>query len=279
MAQQQADLKWQLATIDQRKAESEAQEERIRQREKACTVRELEIESAEAERIRKQETLNEELLTLKNREEALALGERMLQAREEDLIAREGRIILKEQEVEDQKQNQKVVFPTSGQDEETTEQSTRNIDGNDVDKAPEELTAQPVKEEKMSSEREKLDKLLEEDLTTLIKEAEEIELEEPFEEEAVEALRRGARSVAYKKKYYDVFKDQFIYFPSVIKVMVDYTLIEEAEKHYFDEEDEFPLLYSAALRAVAANKLATSNDDTGDDLDEDYMAKLAMDVE
>mmetsp|Transcript_37514 Transcript_37514/g.91000 ORF Transcript_37514/g.91000 Transcript_37514/m.91000 type:complete len:98 (+) Transcript_37514:516-809(+) len=96
-----------------------------------------------------------------------------------------------------------------------------------------------------------------------------------MEQEAVDALRTAAYELAYLKKYYDSFSDRFVYFPSVIKLCVMYTLIEKAEEYYYDEEDEFPLQYSAALRSIACEKLEESNDDG----DEEYMALLAADVE
>ena len=67
-----------------------------------------------------------------------------------------------------------------------------------------------------------------------------------------------------------------MYFPSILRAIVDYTLIEEAEKHYYEEEDEFPIIYAAVLRAEASNQL-TEHDDGRPD--EDYMARLASDVE
>jgi len=68
-----------------------------------------------------------------------------------------------------------------------------------------------------------------------------------------------------------VIDDEFIYFPSVYKKVLDYSLIEEAEKDYFHEDDEFPVEYSAALRAVAANYIG--------DEDTDYMESMAIDLD
>ena len=45
------------------------------------------------------------------------------------------------------------------------------------------------------------------------------------------------------------------------KCITNMTLIEEAEKHYYDEEDEFPLDYTAALRSNCAMKMSDANDD------------------
>ena len=98
-------------------------------------------------------------------------------------------------------------------------------------------------------------------------------MEEDFEPEAVTALQTAANNLAYLKKYYDVIADKVIYFPSVTKLLVNYSLLEEAEKFYFDEEDEFPMDYSAALRTIACAKLDDEND-----VDEEYMGPLASDV-
>jgi len=66
-----------------------------------------------------------------------------------------------------------------------------------------------------------------------------------------------------------------VFFPSVNSLTVSYDLIEKAEEYYFDEEDEFPMQYCAALRSIACEKLEESNDDC----DEEYMSLLAADVE
>jgi hypothetical protein len=50
-------------------------------------------------------------------------------------------------------------------------------------------------------------------------------------------------------------------------------LIEEAEKYYFDEEDEFPMHYTAVLRYTAEVEMGDNDVDYG------YMEKLAMDVD
>lgn len=74
------------------------------------------------------------------------------------------------------------------------------------------------------------------------------------------------------KKYYDVFKDEFMYLPPVAKALIDYTLLEEAEKHYVDEEDEFPDFYSGCLRAVASNHL-------DEDMDYEYLYDIAVPID
>eukprot|EP00339_Tiarina_fusa_P027328 CAMPEP_0117052852 /NCGR_PEP_ID=MMETSP0472-20121206/36530_1 /TAXON_ID=693140 ORGANISM="Tiarina fusus, Strain LIS" /NCGR_SAMPLE_ID=MMETSP0472 /ASSEMBLY_ACC=CAM_ASM_000603 /LENGTH=321 /DNA_ID=CAMNT_0004767631 /DNA_START=264 /DNA_END=1229 /DNA_ORIENTATION=- len=126
------------------------------------------------------------------------------------------------------------------------------------------------------AERAKRKKMIDEELDLILKKAlEELEDEDEFEPEAVEALKLAAAKITYLKKYYDVMRDEVIYFPSVAKCIINYTLMEEAEPHYFDEDDEFPADYSGALREVATGIIGEEDDDAPD---EDYMAALAMDV-
>ena len=129
--------------------------------------------------------------------------------------------------------------------------------------------------EKILSDSERRKIMIEEEFNTLIKQTEENELEEEMEEEAKDALWRASQELAYLKKYYNSFTDQIVFFPSVTSLAVSYDLIEKAEEYYFDEEDEFPMQYSAALRSIACERLEESNDDG----DEEYMAMLAADVE
>eukprot|EP00934_Nitzschia_sp_Nitz4_P005458 Nitzschia sp. Nitz4//scaffold138_size62050//18060//20930//NITZ4_006385-RA/size62050-processed-gene-0.59-mRNA-1//-1//CDS//3329535758//5448//frame0 len=114
--------------------------------------------------------------------------------------------------------------------------------------------------------------MIEEELTRIIRQAEEMELEDEIEEDAVDALKKGAMEVAYKKQYYDVLNDKMIYLRPVAKTILDYSLIEAAETHYYDEEDEFPMEYSVALRSIAGEMMME------DELDYDYVEKLATDL-
>jgi hypothetical protein len=118
----------------------------------------------------------------------------------------------------------------------------------------------------------KREKLLKEELDAIIKQTEEEQLGEPFEPEAVHALKVAAAKVSYLKMYYDVLKNEFIYLPPVAKTIINYSLLDEAENHYFDEEDEFPVEYSEALRSIATLFLQD------DYLDYDYMEKLAVEI-
>jgi len=123
------------------------------------------------------------------------------------------------------------------------------------------------------SDKEKRIHLIENELRNILKEAVENELGEEFESEAVEALEKAAKIVSYKKKFYDVFKDEIIFFHTVAQGIMDMTLIEVAEEHYFEEDDEFPIEYTAALRSVCVSWLCD------DDGDQEYMEKLAVDID
>jgi hypothetical protein len=145
----------------------------------------------------------------------------------------------------------------------------------DIGEEGEVLVSQnPSEEQVKDAERKKRKIMIEDELEKVIKQTQANELAEPFEPEALLALRKAAMEITYLKKYYDAVKDELIYFPSVTKSLVDFSLIEEAEKYYYAEEDEFPMDYSRALRSVATEFIMADDDD----VDEDYMAKLAMDV-
>mmetsp|Transcript_10367 Transcript_10367/g.25014 ORF Transcript_10367/g.25014 Transcript_10367/m.25014 type:complete len:2030 (-) Transcript_10367:938-7027(-) len=116
------------------------------------------------------------------------------------------------------------------------------------------------------------EQLINTEFDRLIREANKNELEEDIEPEAVEALRIASRSLAYRKKYYNSIEDRFVFYPSLRRLLVQYTLIEKAEEHFYDEEDEFPIEYSAALRAIACES-------TGDDDSEnEEMEQFGVDI-
>merc|ERR1711865_204088 len=129
-------------------------------------------------------------------------------------------------------------------------------------------------DESSESENEKRFKMIDKELKDLIKQADENELEEPFDEDSIKALTKGALKICYTKKFYDVMNDTMIYFPSVPQTVVDYRLIEEAERFYFDDVDEFPQDLSIGLRSVATEFILSSQDD---DYDEEYMTAIAQD--
>ena len=67
------------------------------------------------------------------------------------------------------------------------------------------------------------------------------------------ALIKAANNLAYRKMYYDVMEDTIKYFPSCSKLILSYSLMDEAEKYYYGDDDEFPLEYSKGLRTVVFN--------------------------
>jgi hypothetical protein len=131
------------------------------------------------------------------------------------------------------------------------------------------------KAEEQRAERAKRKTMVDQELHMLVKDAEHEELSEPMEPEAITALKRAAMKICFVKKYYDVFKDDFIYFPSVTASILDHTLTEEADKYYFEEDDELPMMYGIGLRSVAG--IAASKEE--DIVDIDYLLPLSMDVE
>eukprot|EP00934_Nitzschia_sp_Nitz4_P009322 Nitzschia sp. Nitz4//scaffold134_size62860//33645//34049//NITZ4_006328-RA/size62860-processed-gene-0.33-mRNA-1//1//CDS//3329535496//9312//frame0 len=132
------------------------------------------------------------------------------------------------------------------------------------------------------SEKEKRDAMIKEEFDKIIKDTEDYcweALEEEFEPEAIRCLEVAAQELAYKRKYYDVVKDQIIYFPSVSRLIMTNTLQEGAEKHYYEEEDEFPAEYAKALKTVCREKGHAGDPDVENAENDAYMEKLGLDVE
>eukprot|EP00339_Tiarina_fusa_P027593 CAMPEP_0117009978 /NCGR_PEP_ID=MMETSP0472-20121206/8918_1 /TAXON_ID=693140 ORGANISM="Tiarina fusus, Strain LIS" /NCGR_SAMPLE_ID=MMETSP0472 /ASSEMBLY_ACC=CAM_ASM_000603 /LENGTH=314 /DNA_ID=CAMNT_0004712407 /DNA_START=320 /DNA_END=1265 /DNA_ORIENTATION=+ len=193
--------------------------------------------------------------------------EKALESREAELDSKEAEL----KELGSKLDERDAALAASGIDESTAPVSD---DEAKPEEAEEEAEDDAAAEEE--AERAKRKKMIDEELDLILKKAlEELEDEDEFEPEAVEALKLAAAKITYLKKYYDVMRDEVIYFPSVAKCIINYTLMEEAEPHYFDEDDEFPADYSGALREVATGIIGEEDDDAPD---EDYMAALAMDV-
>ncbi|OEU19382.1 hypothetical protein FRACYDRAFT_235436 [Fragilariopsis cylindrus CCMP1102] len=95
-------------------------------------------------------------------------------------------------------------------------------------------------------------KKIEEDLYSMIEEAEKEELKELVDTETIAALTSGAMNVALTKKYKDSSKGEYIYYPSVAKAAYDFPLIEEAEKN---SGEELPFEIVTALCTIAALRL------------------------
>mmetsp|Transcript_15911 Transcript_15911/g.32615 ORF Transcript_15911/g.32615 Transcript_15911/m.32615 type:complete len:512 (+) Transcript_15911:184-1719(+) len=130
---------------------------------------------------------------------------------------------------------------------------------------------------------EKRKALIEEEINNLVKQANENELEPeyPFDEDSIDALMKAAMEICYRKKYYDVMQDKLIYFPTPVKTIIDYRLMETAEKYLFegeevDDDDEYPQDLSIAIRSVAFGLEPEAENE--EDMDEEYMMSLALDV-
>jgi TolA-binding protein len=205
-----------------------------------------------------EENLKNQTREIEKREAAVAELEKTLKARTEVIEKRESALADAESalaaEKEELAKKQKEVSAGKAEPEIASEEEVGSTPG--------------------TSEAEKRNKMIEEELMGLIKEADENELEDPFDEDSIEAMKKAAYKICYLKKYYDVMKDEFIYFPSVTKTVVNYSLIEEAEKFYYEEEDEYPQDLAIGLRSVASMRLVEEDDD----VDEEYMSALAQDV-
>mmetsp|Transcript_44337 Transcript_44337/g.106809 ORF Transcript_44337/g.106809 Transcript_44337/m.106809 type:complete len:138 (-) Transcript_44337:159-572(-) len=133
-----------------------------------------------------------------------------------------------------------------------------------------------------TSEKEKRIKMIQEEFDQIIGEADKFcleHLEEDMDPVAVEALKKAANKLAYVKKYYDVMKDEIVFFPSVGKLIINGELTEEAENDYYEEEDEWPVEYTKALKTVVRAAAKTEEETEVDEENDAYIKKLATDVE
>ena len=103
----------------------------------------------------------------------------------------------------------------------------------------------------ISENRSKRKQMIEHELLSLIHKAEEQELGKEMREEGVNALKIAANKFAYRRRYLDSQSNNFVTFPSLKNCLAGSEIYEEAEKHYYDAEDEFPLKYIAALKEIA----------------------------
>jgi hypothetical protein len=135
-------------------------------------------------------------------------------------------------------------------------------------------------ENEASEAKKQRDEMIETELSHVLEAARDFcyeHYEDDMEEVAIEAIKKAAQSLAYRKRYFDVMKDVVIYLPTCQKLILSRDLIEEAEKHYYDDGDEFPVEYAKALRAVVFEKKKAkedTNSDTGEINDEEFMEKL-----
>lgn len=138
----------------------------------------------------------------------------------------------------------------------------------------------------MKSDKEHRESMIAKEMKGILEGTQEFVMEhydeEEFDPEASDALHKAASKLAYRKKYYDVVRDTIIMFPSISRLVLRADLMEEAEKHYYDEQDEWPIEYTKALKSVVRAQQAdeaSSNSEMDEDEDEEYMEKLATDVE
>ena len=113
------------------------------------------------------------------------------------------------------------------------------------------------------------------ELESLIEDAEKNDIDENFDDKAVDALMRAANRIVFVKKYYNIMTDKFMYFPSVADTVLDYSLIEEAQYFYLDGQYEFPLEYTSALRATAARIIEASDSNK---LYDDCLMNMAVSI-
>lgn len=236
------------------------------------TSREEKVEEREAKLEKDHQRLEE------HRAEQEALKE-SLRKRIEEIEARE--LALKISEAATVVESAPIAADTTPQNEtdlKDTDSAKANLVKEEKEDAPSTPETESFPQEPTQSDAERRKKMIEDELEQLIKDANEKELNEddPFDEDSVEALKKGAMKICYLKKYYDVMKDELIYFPSVTRTAMDYRLIEAAETFYFEEEDEYPPDLTSALRSVATAVIMKEEDD---DFDEEYMNVLAQDVE
>jgi hypothetical protein len=263
------------------KKELEQREDALSLREKAVSQRESKLEEATVPDVVPAEEPEEESeadATAAEEKPKVSEGEKPKNMIEEELaeIVKDAEDKVEPEGLEVLQKAAHKIWENAGSERETKLEAVA-VSKTDVVPAKEEPEADaPAAEEKPKvSEGEKRTKMIEEELARIVKDAEDNELEDELDPEALEVLQKAAHKICYLKKYYDVIKDEVIFFPSVTKTFMNYTLIEEAEKYWYDEEDEFPMFYSAALRSTATESM--SGDDA--DQDDDYMFKLAMDVE
>ena len=269
LAAKEADLIHQQATLGAKEAEMIHQAEAVAAKEADLEKRSTTIEAKEAEMIHQAEALAAKETELGNRDATI-------EAKEADLINQAQALTAKDVDLV----SREVATSRSGQLVNVVDKIKVQCDNEEnlVPALAEVATTETVDDEiiPVETEKDKRIRMINEELTRIVKQAQDEDFdEEEMEPEAIEALEKAAMLVCYRKKYYDVLKDELIYFPSVGKSMLNGDLFEAAETYYFEEDDEFPMEYSGSLKAAVSTIL--SPDEL--DLDEDYMSMLALDVE
>jgi hypothetical protein len=163
-----------------------------------------------------------------------------------------------------------LSLQAGGADEDVGYMETRAMDCDSDDeffseeRAPTRGTKQTVLDG--SSPRQRL---IETEIDKYCKRAGEEQLDKEMRDEGIKAMKIAAEKFAYKKKYYDSANDKVIVYPSCAGCLVGHDVYEEAEKYYYDPEDEYPLKYTAALRDLAIA-------DGGGEEDAEHMDTMAM---
>ena len=269
LAAKEADLIHQQATLGAKEAEMIHQAEAVAAKEADLEKRSTTIEAKEAEMIHQAEALAAKETELGNRDATI-------KAKEADLINQAQALTAKDVDLV----SREVATSRSGQLVNVVDKIKVQCDNEEnlVPALAEVATTETADDEiiPVETEKDKRIRMIKEELTRIVKQAQDEDFdEEEMEPEAIEALEKAAMLICYRKKYYDVLKDELIYFPSVGKSMLNGDLFEAAETYYFEEDDEFPMEYSGSLKAAVSTIL--SPDEL--DLDEDYMSMLALDVE
>lgn len=114
---------------------------------------------------------------------------------------------------------------------------------------------------------------IEEDLKSIIRETEEVELRKPISSDVIDALNAGSIRTALTKKYYDTLQRDYIYYPSVAKSLKTFSLIEEAEKAF---RNEFSFELATALCTIAAHRLKGSDEEVNED--DSYIQEVTVNV-
>ena len=287
--ERQSDVAKKMIEFDNQIKEVQEREKNVEEKQKDLEAMQNSLQTREKELQDSKNVLGDREREVEEREQAIEAKQKRvnenLDKRQEDLDEREKQLDIREVSLKEQSETleeleQKLQAQATSTISELVPEAPAKEDveaiGEDSKDVQNEVVEDDDEQERIA-ERKLRKKLIDDELNKIIKETEETELEEPFEPEAIEALKKAAKKVTYLKKFYDVMKDDFIYFPDVTSTISNYDLLEEAEKHYFDEDDEFPPLYSGALRSVALQAIANKGED--EDLDLEYMEPLSMDMD
>jgi hypothetical protein len=172
-------------------------------------------------------------------DETMPISEKKKDFFQDDLSNRESAREVKADEYDEKTATHESQIGRS--EAQSTAEKSASAHDNDSDEL---IDIEAERREELAKRKAMVDK----ELNVLVAEAENEELEEQIEPEVLVALKQAAMKICFTKKYYDVFKDDFIYFPTVTASFLDYTLTEEADKYYFDDVDEIPVENCLALR-------------------------------